>query len=206
MPTIAMSEWPLAPLGDSGSRDPRALVLRAGLLEQEGKTSFCLIKDLSRSGIRAKVYGSGFARGAVNLRIADEDPLEARIVWLADGHAGISFDHQLAAYTLRRLNPNPRSSRRRSVPRIAAAARALVRTDGRNIPAELCDISSFGAKIRTKKELAPDRPVVVELPDLPSIAAFVRWSDGGESGLVFATPIPMQVIGHWIDGRLRVGA
>jgi hypothetical protein len=175
-------------------------------LEQDGKTSFCLVKDISESGLRAKLYGSGFAVGPVKLRVADEDIRGAQIVWVADGHAGINFDRRLARETFRRLNSKRSRSGRRSVPRIAAAARARVRMDGRNMPAELCDISSFGAKIRTQKDLAANRPAIIEVPDLPPIAAYVRWSDSGESGLVFATPIPMQVIGHWIDGRLRVGA
>jgi hypothetical protein len=204
MPVLEVDGSTLANVGESEPREPRALVLRVGLLEQEGKTSFCLIKDISCSGIRAKIYSSGFAAGPVKVRIADEDVRGAQIVWVADGHAGINFDRRVSRETVRRLNSKRGSSGRRSIPRIAAAARGLVKMDGRNMPAELCDISSFGAKIRTKKDLAPNRPAIVEVPDLPPIAAYVRWSDSGESGLVFATPIPMQVIGHWIDGRLRV--
>ena len=139
-------------------------------------------------------------------RIADELPLEGEIIWLRDNHAGIAFDNPTGREALRRLNRKSGAPRRRTVPRITAAARALVRMNGRKIPAELCDISSFGAKLRTKADLVPNRPAVVDLPDMPSISAYVRWSDGGESGLVFVTPIPMQVIGHWIDGRIRVSA
>jgi len=196
----------LATPDDFPSRDARTLVLRAGLLEQGGKTSFCLVKDLSPGGIRAKLYSSGFEPGRVTVRIADTRALPGRIAWLADDHAGIDFNEPLETDAIRRLAPNPARRRRRSVPRVTTAARAIVRCDGRAIAAELCDISSFGAKVRTKRELKPDRPALIDIPDLPSIRAYVRWSDGFESGLAFATPLPMQVIGHWIDRRLRVSA
>jgi hypothetical protein len=187
-------------------RDPRTLVLRAGLLEQSGKTSFCLVKDMSQSGLRAKLYSGGFQLGPVIVRIADAEALGAQIVWIADGHAGITFDHALDGDAVCRLGSKPRPNARRSVPRVTTAARAIVRSGGRSIAAELCDISSFGAKVRTRRSLKPDRAAVVDIPDLPSIRAYVRWSDGQDSGLEFATPIPMQVIGHWIDQRLRVSA
>jgi hypothetical protein len=188
------------------SRDSRTLVLRAGLLQQGGTTSFCLVKDLAPGGIRAKLYSSGFEAGRVMVRIADTQALPGRIAWLADGHAGIDFNEPLGSDAMRRLGRNPAAQRRRSVPRVTTAARAIVRSGGRSIAAELCDISSFGAKVRTKRELKADRPAVVDIPDLPSIRAYVRWTDGFESGLVFVTPLPMQVIGHWIDRRLRVSA
>lgn len=188
------------------SRDPRTLVLRAGLLEQAGKTSFCLVKDISQSGIRAKLYSTGFELGRVKVRIADAGPVLGEIVWIADEHAGIAFGDTAGRDAMRRLRREPRPDARRSVPRVATAARAIVRSGGRAFAAELCDISSFGAKVRTRRSLKPDRAAVVDIPDLPSIRAYVRWSDGQDSGLEFATPIPMQVIGHWIDQRLRVSA
>ena len=47
---------------------------------------------------------------------------------------------------------------------------------------------------------------IITLNDLPSLEAYARWSEGDEAGLVFETPIPMQIIAQWIDGRLSVAA
>ena len=47
---------------------------------------------------------------------------------------------------------------------------------------------------------------MVEFTGLPSLNAYVRWSDGEQSGLIFETPIPMQIIAHLIEGRTRVAA
>lgn len=193
--------------GSAGGRagEPRTTILRAGVLEQDGKTSFCLVKNISGSGMKVKLYSKHFSRGAVSVRVADEEPIQASIKWIKDNHAGIEFadcgDPERMMRMKEKFTP-----RRRSLPRLKTAARAIIRMGGRNYPAQLCDISSFGAKVRTSRRLPPNQPAVIDLPDLPSIKAFVRWSDDGESGLQFATPIPTQVIGQWMDGRLRVSA
>lgn len=184
----------------------RKLILRAGLLEQDGRTSFCLVKDISISGMKVKLYSTRFAQGSVTVRVADEKPIQARIAWIEDDHAGIQFELGAGRDMVLRLREKLKPAGRRSLPRLKAAARALIRIGGRSFPAELCDISSFGAKIRTRRRLPTNHTAIIDLPDLPSIRAFVRWSDDCDSGLLFATPIPTQVIGQWVDGRLRVSA
>ena len=79
--------------------------------------------------------------------------------------------------------------------------------DGRrNLPAVLRDISSIGAKVCTSQALQQDIAVVLDLPDLPPLKASVRWTHGTESGVAFETPLPMPMIAHWIDGRIKVSA
>jgi hypothetical protein len=46
----------------------------------------------------------------------------------------------------------------------------------------------------------------LDASDPDRFPAFVRRSDGEESGLSFETPIPMQIIAHWIEGQLRLSA
>lgn len=189
---------------DERAREPRTTILRAGVLEQDGRTSFCLVKNISGSGMNVKLYSKHFAPGLVTVRVADEEPVEARIQWIKDNHAGIRFEECADGERMLRMKERMSPVRRRSLPRLKAAARAIIRVGGRNFPAQLCDISSFGAKVRTSRRLPSNQAAIIELPDLPSIRAFVRWSDDGESGLLFATPIPTQLIGQWVDERLRV--
>lgn len=193
-------------IADARVDEHRKLILRAGVLEQDGRTSFCLVKDISTSGMKVKLYSTRLAPGSVTVRVADEEPIRARIAWIDDAHAGIRFEHGAERDMVLRLTEKLNPTGRRSLPRLKAAARALIRIGGRSFPAELCDISSFGAKIRTRRRLPANHTAIIDLPDLPSIRAFVRWSENCESGLLFATPIPTQVIGQWVDGRLRVSA
>ena len=92
------------------------------------------------------------------------------------------------------------------MPRIDVDASATLRSGGRVCRARVCDISSLGARVRTTAPLRAGDRAVLAFADLPSLNAFVRWSDGGEFGLVFEAPIPMQIIAHWIDGRVRLSA
>jgi len=181
------------------------LVLRAGLLEQDGRSFFCLVNNISVSGLELEFYTRPMLDADAVLRVADEPPVKGRIVWINKDRAGISFHEALDAPTLLRVQQKLRPNRRRAIPRMSVEASALVRAAGRSRRAVVCDISSLGARVRTDSPLlsAGDR-TVVELTDLPSINAYVRWSDGQECGLIFETPIPMQIIAHWIEGRARV--
>jgi len=139
------------------------------------------------------------------LRVADEPPVKGRIVWINEDRAGISFHEELDAPTLLRVQQKLRPNRRRAIPRMSVEASACLRAAGRIRQAVVCDISSLGARVRTDSPpLSAGDRMVVELTDLPSINAYVRWSDGDECGLSFETPIPMQIIAHWLEGRIRV--
>jgi hypothetical protein len=181
------------------------LVLRAGLLEQDGRSFFCLVRNISVSGLELKFYARPTLHSDAVLRVADEPPVKGRIVWINEDRAGISFHAELDAPTLLRVRQKLRPNRRRAIPRMSVEASASVRAGGRIRQAVVCDISSLGARLRTDfPSLSTGDRAVVELTDLPSINAYVRWSDGEECGVIFETPIPMQIIAHWIEGCASV--
>jgi len=196
-------EWWL----DERRKDARfTLILRVGVLEQRGKSALCLVKNISSSGVQLKCYAQPLIDADASIRVADEAPLDGRLVWFRDGVAGMSFDHELDTGALLRVQQKLRQSRRRSTPRVDVAATACLRTGGRIYRADVCDISSMGARIKTTSELKAGDRAIVTLSDLPALESYVRWSDGNEAGLAFETPIPMQIIAHWIDGRIRLTA
>jgi PilZ domain-containing protein len=180
------------------------LILRVGVLEQAGRSALCLVKNISSAGVQVKFYSKPAVDHPVALRVADEPPVHGRIVWVEGDVAGISFASELDGPTLLRVQQKLRPNRRRTMPRVNVEAGATVRTGGRTCRAIVSDISSLGARLRTRSPLAMGNRAIVSLDDLPAINAYVRWSDGGESGLAFETAIPMQIIASWIDGRIRV--
>jgi hypothetical protein len=180
------------------------LILRAGLLEQEGRSFFCLVRNISVSGAELKFYSRPTLDVDAVLCVADEPPVKGTIAWINQDKAGISFHEELDATTLLRVRQKLSPNRRRAIPRMRVDASASVRTASRTCRAVVCDISSLGARVRTDPVLAAGDRAVVEFTDLPTINAYVRWTDGEESGLIFETPIPMQIIAHWIEGRARV--
>lgn len=212
MPPISMEFVVSQPLQDPGidggrrSHDRCHMILRVGVLEQADRTSFCLVRDISPTGVQVRLYTSSFRTGPTTIRVADEDFISGEIVWIQDSFAGIKFERSIDPETFLRLQQKLTPARRRSLPRIKVAAHAVVRTGGRNFPALLCDISSIGAKLRTSRALEDKRAVVLDLPDLPSLRGYVQWTHGIESGVAFEKPIPMQLMARWIDGRIKVSA
>lgn len=194
--------------GDEDRRveERRRLILRVGVLEQGSRASFCLVRNISASGLQVKLFTSAIQVGQVIVRVADEAPISGQVVWIENGVAGVSFENRIAPSTLLRLQQKLRPIRRRAMPRIKATSFAAVRIDGRNVQAVLRDISSMGARITTSRSLRVGAAALTRFPGLPEIRASVRWTEGSESGLVFETPIPVHVMGEWIDGRLRVSA
>lgn len=182
------------------------LILRAGVLEQQGTTSFCLVKNISSAGVQLKFYTRPALNGEATLRIADEPPVTGRIAWIRDETAGVSFDQELDSATLLRVRQKLSPARRRAFPRVSVEASALVRAHGRALAATVCDISSLGARIRTGAKLEAGDRAILHLAGLPPITAYVRWtmSESREAGIAFATPIPIQIIAQWVDGRMRV--
>lgn len=177
------------------------LILRAGLLEQNGKASFCLVKNISTTGVQLKVYSHPVLNTNATLRAADEQPIPGHVVWINGDNAGLSLDEELDAATVLRVQQKLRPNKRRALPRMQIAAAALLRTGGRVLRASVQDISSLGARVRADAELQSGDRTMVELAGLPAIGAYVRWADGPEAGLAFETPIPMHIIALWAQDR-----
>ena len=198
---VAIDRSSACPRKERRSQERHTLILRAGLLEQKGRRVLCLAKNISASGIQVKLYTSVSVDDDVRICVADEEPLEGRIVWISDGIAGIRFNKRIDPQTLLRFQQKLRPTRRRSMPRVKVGGYSCVRIGGRNIRSTLRDISSMGARISTSKPLEPGGVALVSLPGLAEIRAFVRWVDGCDCGLVFERPIPMQAIAQWVDSR-----
>ena len=192
--------------GDRRDQQRHTMILRVGVIEQYGKTSLCLLTNISTAGTQVKLYAAAKRGAMVRIRVADEDWVDGQVAWVKRDRAGIRFLHDLDPDILPRWEQKSAPSRRRAMPRIKAAAYALLRVDGRNFPAKLCDISIIGARVFARRAFSAGDAAVVTFPDLPPIRAYVRWSEECETGLIFETPISMEVMANWIDGRLRVTA
>jgi hypothetical protein len=182
------------------------LILRVGVLEQSGRSSLCLVKNISSMGAQVKFYVQPVVGAEVSIRVADESPVHGQLAWVSQDMAGISFQEELDTATLLRVQQKLRSNRRRAIPRVNVDAIATLRSGGRTCRATLCDISSVGARVRTHGALVAGDIAMVTFADLPAIKAYVRWTAGDESGLAFETPMPIHVIARWIDGRVRLSA
>ena len=179
---------------DRRAEERQTMVLRVAILRQGSVSSFCLVRNISPRGVQVRLYGPVEAGCDVELRIGDEQPLSGKVVWVDQQNAGIEFGADLERDALLRVTERLAPARRRASPRADASARAILRTAGRTYVGELRDISATGAKIDLGRSAEPGSAVMVTLPELPSVKAYVRWADGQYVGLAFETPLPMQII------------
>lgn len=191
-------------LGDRRKESRHRLILRVSVLEQEGRTSFCLAKNISSTGMQVRFYVPPILDAPVSVRVADEPAVDGHVLWKEGDVAGIQFREVLDSDTLLRVRQKLRANRRRTMPRVDVEASAILRSGGRILRAVVCDISSLGARVRSASPLDNGDRAVVQFAGLPSLTAFVRWTDGEESGLAFETPIPMPIIAHWISSVKRL--
>lgn len=199
-----VSVSPPANSTDRRAHERPTMVLRLGLLEYGGKSSFCLLRNISPNGVQVKLYSSVSEGTDVNLRVGDEDILEGRVAWVRTGLAGIAFKDTLNPNTLLRVRQVVVPQRSRASPRAQASGFAILRTGGQEYSAKLCDISATGAKILTARSIERGRTAFLLLPKMPALRAFVRWTDGQDTSLIFETPIPIQVITEWLVDQPHV--
>lgn len=195
--TIAMADEPGA---DRRSGPRHQLVLRVGLLEQDGRSIFCLVKNISSAGVQVRPYGRLTISNGASLRVGDEDPITGTVAWCRDGLAGVEFDEPLDPQALLRIGQKMAGHKRRHAPRVATDLTACLRTGGRRYSVTLCDVSMVGARLRGAQPIAFGETTMIEVAGLPSLKVYLRWSEGAEHGVSFDTPLPMQIIADILSG------
>ena len=100
--------------GERRTRLRQTMVLRVGILTSAGRSTFCLVRNISPQGVQVRLFGVLAEGSEVHLRLGDEDSLAGRLVWIRDGLAGIEFDEPLDPLTMLRAMQKLAPARRRS--------------------------------------------------------------------------------------------
>lgn len=182
----------------------QTLVFRVAALDNGERASFCLLKNISADGVQVRSYAPLEVGATVTLFVGEEKPVAGQVVWYRDLLAGIKFLKPLSPVALLRVEQKTCNVQRRALPRLNTEAAGKLKALGRSYDVTLRDISASGAKLETKTPLSAAGAAVLQLPDLPPIDTFVRWSDEHEIGLSFATPLPIQIITDWLAERRAV--
>lgn len=179
---------------DRRSKAREKLVLRIGLIQHDERSIFCLVKNISSSGVQIKPFGRVEEQGQTTLKVGDEDPIPGTIVWSRDGLAGLAFSAPLHPQALLRIGQKFPGLRRRGAPRVSTRLSCELRTGTRRYSAIVCDLSMMGARIQTSRAIEFGETTYLKLGKLPSVRVFKRWAEGQELGLSFPDPLPIQVI------------
>lgn len=179
--------------------EPRAAtVFRPVLVEAAGRSAFCLVRNLSTAGMRAKVYGAFAPNTSVIVEFGDGERVEGALIWQRDDHVGIRFDRPIDIYAvLENVSKRVTRGRINRALRLSVDCEGQLEIESRRLAMRVLDISQRGLKVRTSF-VRPGDEVLVRLDGLDERKAIVRWTQPGLAGLAFVRPLSFDELARWV--------
>lgn len=186
---------PAALPSHSVERSPdRIPIIRTAKLVFEHGEYPCVLRDISGSALRVKLYGAPLPVGGRPfwLEFGDGDRFEVSLIWTRDGQAGLSFaEHNDLMSLIGEKGP----FRKRAI-RIAVDLPATIKSLGRSIDVLIRDLSHEGAQIDCDELFAVDQNLRVDVPALGEVYAKVRWRRHPGYGLAFVETFRFEEIAN----------
>lgn len=158
-----------------------ALLIRTAKLVTEQGEFLCVVRDVSATGVRLKLFHALPPVDRMALEQANGEFHFIEKVWEADGHAGFRFAAPIDVHAfIAEASPWPR----RPV-RLRVRLPGLLHADGGASAVWLNDLSQAGGRIECPRHLAVEQRVKLEVAGLPPLIANVCWRSSPDYGLVF---------------------
>ncbi len=183
---------------DDRRRDGRTTaVYRPVLLEAEGFTGFCLLRNLSPSGMMGVAYAD-FATGeVVSVQFMPGHVVSGKVAWSKEGKIGVQFDEEIdLAAALKNMGSTHVESQLNRAPRLPIQCDGEALLGDVRIKLEVKDISQRGIKA-VIPTVRPGDEVTVMLPGMEPRKAVVRWSQLNVAGLNFIRPVGFEELARW---------
>lgn len=180
-----------------------ALLLRAAkLIGREGEY-LCIVRDVSETGVKLRLFHPLATERRLALESAAGDRLGVEKVWEQGGEAGFRFDLPIDVQRfIAEAGPYPKRPIRIGVEQVAR-----VTIMGETSVVRLRDLSRQGAGIETDRHLAIGQYLRIEAEDMPEFEATVCWRKHPAYGLVFRQLMSLEELAvrafHMQPGRLR---
>lgn len=178
-----------------------ATVFRPILIETEDFAGFCLVRNLSQHGMRARVYTSLAPDQPLTVQFTSAKLVRGQVIWCDGEHVGVNFDVALdVAEVLAELASNTVDGKLNRPLRLPISAPAELMIDGRNIPARVQNISQRGCKLMTSS-VRPGEELTLRLEGLDERKCVVRWTQADVAGLNFIRPLTFEELARWVVQR-----
>lgn len=192
-------------LQDRRSEPREATVFRPVLIDAEGFASFCLVRNLSPTGMRAKVYSAFAIDTALVIQFSESELIAGTLIWQKDDHIGVRFEQPIdVSDVLATISKKGARGKLNRALRLSIDCKGELELGGRTLSIEVLDISQRGLKIRTSF-LRPGDEVSVRLASLDQRKAIVRWTQPGSAGLNFVRPLSFDELGQWVVSQQMGG-
>jgi hypothetical protein len=158
-----------------------SLMFRAAKLLCESGEYVCIIRDISATGARLRLFHAAPHEQHLFLELSNGERFAMERMWQRDDQVGFRFSCSIdVADFIREASPFAR----RPI-RLRLRRPALVAIDGLHRPVTLRDISQHGAAIDCNGPIPVGQMLRLEIDGLPPRFGCVRWRSGSAHGLVF---------------------
>lgn len=158
-----------------------SLLIRSAKLVYSSGEYICIVRDVSASGVRLRLFHGLPPEPQVTLELATGECFAIERVWESDDHAGFRFVDPIDVHRfIAEAGPYPKRPLRL---RVDFAAKLT--TDGDPFAGTVRDFSREGARVDTDALLAIGQRVKLEARGLPPLTAIVCWRSVPSYGLAF---------------------
>lgn len=164
------------------------LLIRSAKIVFESGEFLCVMRDVSETGVRIKVFHTLPADPPQFLEFATGDRIMVRAIWQDGDTVGLEFrEPQDVAAIVRERGPY----RKRSL-RFAIEADIVIVAGLGKFAARVLNFSQFGARIQCGQHLARGQHIKVIGKRVRDLGATVAWRDGDNYGLTLDRTFPVE--------------
>jgi hypothetical protein len=158
-----------------------SLLIRSAKLVYENAEYLCIVRDVSASGVRLRLFHPLPPDERVTLELATGETFAIERVWEREDHGGFRFADPIDVERfIAEAGPYPKRPLR-----LRMALDATLSAEDSTLGARICDLSREGACIETPQRLAIGQKIRLEARGLPPLTAIVCWRELPAYGLSF---------------------
>jgi PilZ domain len=155
------------------------LLIRTAKLVCESGEFICVVRDVSETGLRVRLFHDLPAERRVALELGNGEVYFIEKVWENDRLAGFQFSAPIDVQGfIAEVSPYPRRHLR-----LRMHVPATVTLDGTANAATILDFSQNGARIETSRHMGLGQKVRLDAEHLPPLTGTICWRSGQQYGL-----------------------
>jgi hypothetical protein len=167
-----------------------SLLIRSAKLVYATGEYICVVRDVSASGVRLRVFHRLPAEPNVRLELATGECFAIERVWEHEDHAGFRFADPIDVHRfIAEAGPYPKRPLR-----LHLEVPAKLTTDGEPFDAVFRDLSREGGRVDTDEMLAIGQRVKVDARGFPPLTAIVCWRSVPAYGLAFQQSFTFEAL------------
>ncbi|RVQ68959.1 hypothetical protein EKN06_01715 [Croceicoccus ponticola] len=172
-------------------------VYRPALIETEGFAGFCMVRNLSKQGMKADAYAEFAIGQRVVVELSQVTRVDGEIIWSDGSDVGVRFDNEVdVVAALTGSEGIPGNTARGRPPRLSINCAASIVTAQGEFSTQVSDVSQRGLKLTVSGVRGGDE-LTIRLPHHSVKKAIVRWTQDGTAGLNFVAPMKYSELAEW---------